>query len=130
MITDTPVQIPHPKCWEKLNKFAISSETVEDCHRWNFPPPVGGLDEVGDIYKLVSFFVHNSSDWKDSCFQTEYIWNEVLGMDGTHTIRNVCSQLHLHAATNLVSKGCETSKRVQGWVLSNDFNIKSILGSS
>ena len=112
MITDTPIQVHCPKRWEKWNKFAISQKTVEDCCQWNFPPLVGGLENVGDIYKLVSYFICNSSDWKDSFFQTEYIRNEFLSMYSSHSIRNVCSLLHQFAAANLVSKGCKTSKRV------------------
>ena len=100
LISNTPIQIHCPKRWENWTKFAATAETVADSHQWIFPPLVGGRDNVGDIYKLVCYFVHHSSDWKDSFFQPEYVQNEVLGADGS------------------------------GWVLSNDFNIKSVLGSS
>ena len=70
---------------------------------------------MGDIYKLVCHFVCNTSDWKDSFFQTEYVKTDVLGTGGTCLIRNVCSILNLFAGANLVTKSCKTRKRVQGW---------------
>ena len=39
---------------------------------------------MGDIYKIVCYLVNQTSGWKDSFFQTEYIIQEVLGQDGSH----------------------------------------------
>ena len=67
-------------------------------------PQVGGLDDVGEIYKFVSYFVCQTSGWKDSFFQTEYILHEELGKDGSHRKRDVSSILNLFSEAYLIKK--------------------------
>ena len=84
LITNTPIQVHCPKQWYPWRKARDNERTVKGCHNWIIAPQVGGLDDVGDMYKFVSYFVCQASGWKDSFFQTKYIFQEVLGKDGSH----------------------------------------------
>ena len=87
-------------------------------------------DEVGDIYKIVSYFACQASGWKDSFFQTEYILEEVLGKDGSHRKKDVTSILNLISDAHLITKGHKSKKRLRGWILSGEVGIKSILDNA
>ena len=108
----------------------VNQRTVEGCHNWIILPQVGGLDEVGDIYKIVSYFAHQASGWKDSFFQTKYILVEVLGKDGSHKKSDVTSILNLITDTHLTTKGCKSKQRLRGGILSDEVGIKSILDNA
>ena len=82
----------------------VNERTVDGCRNWIIPPQVGGTDNVGDISKIISYFVHQALGWKDSFFQTEYIIQEVLGQDGSHTKRDVVSMLNLSAEAHVIKK--------------------------
>ena len=64
----------------------------------------GGLDDVRDIYKLVSYFVCKTSGSKDSFSQTNYILHEALGKDGSCRKRDVSSILNLISEAHLIKK--------------------------
>ena len=68
------------KCTE-WNKEAVNEKTVQSCRKWIISPQVGGLDEFGYIFKIICYFVHQASDWKDSFFQTDYIIKKILDKD-------------------------------------------------
>ena len=104
LITNTPIQVHCPKQWYQCNKAWDNEKTVEGCRNWIVSPQVGGLDDVGDIYKFISYFVRQASGWKDSFFQTEYILHEVLGKDGSHKKRDVSSILNLISEAHLIKK--------------------------
>ena len=104
LTTNTPIQVHCPKRWHQWNKVWVNEKTVEGCHNWIIPPQVGGLNDVGDIYKLVSYFFCQTSGGKDSFFQTYYILHEALGKDGSHRKRDVCSILNLIPEAQLIKK--------------------------
>ena len=56
-------------------------KTVQGCRNWIISPQVRGLDEFGYIFKIICYFDHQASDWKDSFFQTDYIIKKVLEKD-------------------------------------------------
>ena len=90
--------------WHQWNKAWVNEKTVEECRNWIISPQVGGLDDVGDIYKLVSYFVRQTSGWKDSFFKTDYILQEALGNDGPHRKMDVCSILNLISEAHLIKR--------------------------
>ena len=81
LITNRPIKVHCLKQCYEWNKALVNQRTVEGCRNWIISSQVRGLDEVGDIYKIVSFFARQASGWEDSFFQTEYILEEVLGKD-------------------------------------------------
>ena len=84
LITNTPIKVHCPKLCDEWKKACVNERTVEGCRSWIISSQVGGLDEFGDIYKIVSYFARQASGWKDSFFETEYTIEEVLGKDGSH----------------------------------------------
>ena len=66
LITYTPIKVHSPKKCAEWNKECVNEKTVQGCRNWIISPQVGGLDEFGYIFKIVSYFVHQASDWKDS----------------------------------------------------------------
>ena len=104
LITNTPIQVHCPKHWHQWNKVWVKETTVEGCCNLIISPQAGGLDDVGDIYKLVSYFVRQTSGWKDSFFQTNYILHEALGKDGSHRKRDVCSILIQISEAHLIKR--------------------------
>ena len=84
LITNTPIQVYCPKKCHQWNIAWDNEKTDVGCRNLIISPHVGGLDDVGDIYKLVSYFVCQSSGWQDSFFQTEHIPHEALGKDVSH----------------------------------------------
>ena len=105
-------------------------KTVQGCRNWIISPQVGELDEFGYIYKIISYFAHQASVWKDSFFQTEYIVEEVLGKDCSLKKSDVTSILYLISDAHLVKSGRKLKKRLQGWILSDEVGIKSILDNA
>ena len=67
-ITNTPITVHSPKKCTEWNKESLNEKTVQGCHNWIISPQVGGLDEFGYIFKIISYFVRQASDWKDSFF--------------------------------------------------------------
>ena len=108
----------------------VNERTVEGCRNWIISPQVGGIDESGDIYKIVSYFAHQASGWKGTFFQTKYILEEVLGKDGSHRKSDVTSILNLISDAHSITQGCKLKKRVRGWILSDEVGIKSILDNA
>ena len=111
LITNTPIQVHCPKHWCQWNKVWVDEKTVEGCRNWIISPQVERLDDVGDIYKLVSYIVWQTSGWKDSLFQTKYILHKALGKDGSCRKRDVCSILNLISEAHFIKK--DVSKRLQ-----------------
>ena len=112
LITTTPIQAHCPKRWYQWNKAWVNERTVEGCCNWIISPQVGGLDEVGDIYKFVSYFARQASGWKDSFYQTEYILEEVLGKDGSQRKKDVTSILNQISDAHLITKGHRSTNRL------------------
>ena len=83
LITNTPIKVHSPRQCAEWNKVCVNGKTVEGCRNWIISPQVGGLDVFGYIYKIICYFVHQSSVWKESFFQTEYIVKEVLEKDSS-----------------------------------------------
>ena len=81
LITNTPITVHSPKKYAEWNKESVNEKTVQGCRNWIISPQVGGLDEVGYIFKIICYFVHQASDWKDSFFQTDYIIKKILEKD-------------------------------------------------
>ena len=111
-LTNTPIKVHSLKQCEEWNKVCVNEKTVEGCCNWIISPQVGGLDEFGYIYKIISYFAHQASVWKDSFFQTEYIVEEVLGKDGLHKKSDVTSILNLISDAHLIKQGCKLKKRL------------------
>ena len=130
LITNTPIKVHSPKKCTEWNKECVNEKTVQGCRNWIICPQVGGLDEFGFIYKIICYFVHQSSDWKDSFFQTEYIIKEVLEKDCPLKKSDVTSILELISDADLVKQVRKLKKRVQGWTLSDEVGIKSILDNA
>ena len=130
LITNTPIKVHSPKRCAEWNKVCVNEETVQGCHNWIISPQVGGLDEFGYIYKIICYFVHQASDWKESFFQTEYIVKEVLEKDCSLKKSDVTSILNLISDADLVKQGHKLKKRVRGWILSDEVGIKSILDNA
>ena len=105
LITNSPIEVHSLKRCEKWNKVCVNEKTVEGCCNWIISPQVGGLDEFGYIYKIISYFAHKAQVWKDSFFQTEYIVEEVLGKDGSHKKSDVTSILNLISDAHLIKQG-------------------------
>ena len=103
LITNTPIQVHCPKHLHQCNKVWVNEKTVEGCPNWIISPQLGVIDDVVDIYKLFSYFVCQTSGWKDSFFQTNYILHEVLGKDGSHRKKDVCSILNLISEAHLIN---------------------------
>ena len=104
LITNTPIQVHCPKQCYQWNKEWGNEKTVEGCRNWIISPQVGGLDDVENIYKFVSYFVCQTTGWKDSFFQTLYIHHEVLGKDGSHRKRDVTSIPNLISEAQLIKR--------------------------
>ena len=119
LITNTTIKVHSPKRCEEWNKKCINERTVEGCHNWIISLQVGGLDEFGHIYKIVSYFAREASGWKDSFFQTKYIIEKVLGKDGSHKKSDVTSFLNLISDAHLITYCRKSKKRVRGWILSD-----------
>ena len=66
LITNTPITVLSPKNCPEWNKEAVNEKTIQSCRKWIIYPQFGGLDEFGYIFKIICYFVHQSSDWKDS----------------------------------------------------------------
>ena len=129
LITNTPIKVHSPKKCAR-NKECVNEKTVQGCHNWIISPQVGGLDEFGYIYKIICYFVHQTSDWKESFFQTEYIIKEVLEKDCPLKKSDVTSILDLISHADLVKQVRNLIKRVRGWILSDEVGIKSILDNA
>ena len=108
----------------------MNERTVEGCCNWIISPQVGGLDEFGHIYKIVSYFACETSGWKDSFVQTKYIVEDVLGKDGLLKKSDVTSFLNLISEAHLITYCHKSKKRVRGWILSDEIGIKSILDNA
>ena len=80
LITNTPIHVHCPKHWHQWNKAWVNEKTVEGCCNWIISPHVRGLDDVEDIYKLVSYFVCQTSGWKDSFFKLTISFMKLWGM--------------------------------------------------
>ena len=104
LITNTPINVHSPKRCAEWSKVCVNEKTVQGCCNWIISPQVGGLDEFGYIYKIVCYFVHQASDWKESFFQTEYIVKEVLEKDCSLKKSDVTSILNLISDADLVKK--------------------------
>ena len=66
LITNTPIKVHSAKQCAEWNKVCVNEKTVQGCRNWIISPQVGGLDEFGYIYKIICYFVHQASDWKES----------------------------------------------------------------
>ena len=104
LITNTPINVHSPKRCAEWNKVCVNEKTVQGCRKWIISPQVGGLDEFGYIYKIICYFVHQASDWKESYFQTECIVKEVLEKDCSLKKSDVTSILKLISDADLVNK--------------------------
>ena len=100
---------------------------VQGCHKWIISPQVGGLDEFGYIFKIICYFVHQASDWKDSFFQTDYIIKKVLENDCPLKKSDVTSILEIVSDADLIKQVHKYKNRLRGWTLSDEVGIKSIL---
>ena len=69
LITNTPITVHSPKKCAKWNMEAVNEKTVQSCRKWIISPQGEGLDEFGYIFKIICYFVHQASDWKDSFFK-------------------------------------------------------------
>ena len=83
----------------------------------SYPPQVGGLDEFGYIFKIICYFVHQASDWKDSFFQTDYIIKKVLEKDCPLKKSGVTSILELISDAGLIKQVHKYKNRLRGWTL-------------
>ena len=126
-ITNIPITVHSPKKCAEWNKESVNEKTVQGCRKWIISPQVGGLDEFGYIVKIICFFVHQDSDWKDSFFQTDYIIKKVLEKDCPLKKSDATSILELFSDADFIKQVCEYKNRVQGWTLSDEVGIKSIL---
>ena len=81
LISNTPITVHSPKKCAEWDNESVNEKTVQGCCNWIISPQVGGLDEFGYIFKIICYFVHQASDWKDSYLQTEYIIKKVLEKD-------------------------------------------------
>ena len=79
-------------------------KTVQSCRKWIISPQVGGLDEFGYIFKIIYYFVHQASDWKDSFFQTNYIIKKVFEKDCPLKKSDVTSILELISDADLIKQ--------------------------
>ena len=68
LITNTPIKVHSPKECEEWNKESVNEKTVQGCRKWIISPQVGGLDEFGNIFKIICYFIHQASDWKNSLY--------------------------------------------------------------
>ena len=130
LITNTPITVHSPKKCAEWNKEAVNEKTVQSCRKWIISPQVGGMDEFGYIFKKICYFVHQASDWKDSFFQTVYIIKNVLEKDCPLKKSDITSILELISDADLVKQVCKFKNRVQGWTLSDEVGIKSILDNA
>ena len=127
LITNTPITVHSPKKCAEWNKEAVNEKTVQSCRKWIISPQAGGLNEFGYIFKIICYFVHQASDWKDSFFQTDYIIMKVLEKDCPLKKSDVTSILDLISDADLIKQVRKYQNRLQGWTLSNEDGIKSIL---
>ena len=127
LITNTPITVHSPKKCAEWNKESVNEKTVQGCRKWIISPQVGGLDEIGYIFKIICYFVHQASDWKDSFFQTDNIIKKVLEKDCPLKKSDVTSILELISDGDLIKQVRKYKNRVRGWTLSDDVGIKSIL---
>ena len=102
LITNTPITVLSPKKCPEWNKEAVNEKTVRSCRKWIISPHFGGLDEFGYIFKIICYFVHQASDWKDSFFQTDYIIKKVLEKDCPIKKSDVTSILELISDAGLI----------------------------
>ena len=130
LITNTPIKVHSPKKCAEWNKECVNEKTVQGCRNWIISPQVGGFDEFGYIFKIICYFVHQASDWKDSFFQTEYIIKKVLEKDCPLKKSDVTSILELISDADLVKQVRKFKNRVQGWTLSDEVGIKSIFDNA
>ena len=93
-------------------RVCVNEKTVQSCCNWIISPQVGGLDEFGYIYKIICYFVHQASDWKESFFKTEYILKEVLEKDCSLKKSDVTSILNLISDADLLKQSRKLKKRV------------------
>ena len=127
LITNTPITVHSPKKCPEWNKEAVNEKTVQSCRKWIISPQVGGLDEFGYIFKIICYFVHQASDWKDSFFQTDYIIKKVLDNDCPLKKSDSTSILEVISDADLIKQVRKYKNRLRGWTLSDEVGIKSIL---
>ena len=105
-------------------------KNARGCRKWIISPRFGGLDEFGYIFKIICYFGHQASDWKDSFFHTDYIIKKVLEKDCPLKKNDVTSILELISDAGLIKPVRKYKNRLQGWNLSDEVGIKSILESA
>ena len=127
LITNTPITVHSPKNCTEWNKESVNEKTVQGCRKWIISPQVGSLDEFRYIFKIICYFVHQASDWKDSFFQTDYIIKKVLEKDCPLKKSDVTSILELISDADLIKQVRKYKNRVRGWTLSDEVGIKSTL---
>ena len=130
LITNTPIQVTCPKKCEQWKKVCVNERTVNGCRNWIIQPQFGGVDNMGNIYKIIAYLVNQASAWKDTFFQTEFIIQVVLGDEGSHKKREVIAMLNLMAEAEVIEPACKTKKRLRGWILSEGIKIQSILDNA
>ena len=130
LITNTPITVHSPKKCAEWNKESVNEKTVQGCRKWIISPQVGGLDEFGYIFKIICYFVHQASDWKDSFFPTDYIIKKVLEKDCPLKKSDVTLVLELISDADSIKQVRKYKNRVRGWTLSDEVGIKSILESA
>ena len=127
LITNTPITVLSLKKCPEWNKEAVNEKAVRSCRKWIISPQFGGLDEFGYIFKIICYFVHQASDWKDSFFQTDYIIKKVLEKDCPLKRSDVTLILELISDAGLIKPVRRYKNRLRGWNLSDEVGIKSIL---
>ena len=127
LITNTPITVLSPKKCPEWKKEAVNKKPVRSCRKWIISPQFGDLDEFGYIFKIICYFVHKTSNWKDSFFQTDYIIKKVLEKDCPLKKSDVTSILELISDVGLIKPVRKYKNRLRGWNLSNEVGIKSIL---
>ena len=130
LITNTPIQVTCPKKCVQWKNVCVNERTVNGCRNWIIQPQFGGVDNMGNIYKIIAYLVNQASAWKDTFFQTEFIIQVVLGDEGSHKKREVIAMLNLLAEAEVIEPACKTKKRLRGWILSEGIKIQSILDNA
>ena len=130
LIMNTPITVHSPKKYPEWNKEGVNEKTVQSCRKWIISPQVGGLDEFGYIFKIICYFVHQASDWKDSFFQTDYIIKKVLEKDCPLKKSDVTLIMDLISDADLIKQVRKYKNRLRGWTLSDEVGIKSILDNA
>ena len=111
LITNTPITVHSPKRCEEWNKLCVNKKNSSGWLQSDLSPQVGGLDQFGYIYKIISYFAHEASVWKDSFFQTEYIVEELLRKDGSHKKSDVTLILNQISDAHLIKQGHKLKRR-------------------